>query len=213
MGFRAALAGDDPTTYISGFDPATGTDALIAPMLDLPPTEILERFTAGSETLISTVEKFHGDDWDARCEAPFGHLSARLVLGHAFWDSWLHERDILEPLGLAPVVEPDEALAALWYTLVVAGLQGGLLEDEEPTGPGPEHPIDVTLLFDGLPDDPLRVEIDTGVRIRRARQQGAVAAGSAVDLVERTTGRAHSQSTASLPSDLAGQLHRAAQIL
>ena len=59
-------------------------------------------------------------------------------------------------------------LAALWYSLVVSGLQGGLLDDDAPTGPGPEQPLDVTVVFEELPDDPLRVEIDSAVRITRA---------------------------------------------
>jgi hypothetical protein len=213
MGFGSARARRPPTTYIRGFDPATGTDALVAPLLELPTEEILTQMVAGTEALIATVQAFEGDDWDARCEAPFGHLPSRLVLAHAFWDSWLHERDILEPLGLAPPVEPDEALTALWYTLVVAGLQGGLLDDDAPTGPGPSEAIDVVLVCSDLPDDPLRVEIDTGVRITCASRERAAEVGPGVDLVEHATGRKPESSHASLPPALAAQVARATQIL
>jgi hypothetical protein len=163
--------------------------------------------------MIAAVDALTGDDWDAPCEAPFGHVPAHLALAHAFWDSWLHERDILEPLGLTPAVEPDEALVALWYTLVVGGLQGGLLEDAAPTGPGPEQPIDVKVVFEDLPGDPLRVEIGRSVRVTRCGTEGAVAAGGAVDLVERVTGRKSGPSEVTVPADLAAQLERAAQIL
>jgi hypothetical protein len=34
---------------------------------------------------------------------------------HALWDSWTHERDIVLPLGLDPVEEPDEIIGCLGY--------------------------------------------------------------------------------------------------
>ncbi len=213
MGFVGAAAGRAPTSFITGFDPSTGTNDLVAPLLELPPAEVLAQFEASTDALIAAVDALDGDGWDAPCEAPFGHLPARLVLAHAFWDSWLHERDILEPLGLAPALETDEVLTAIWYSLVVGGLQGGLLEDDALTGPGPEQPLDVTIVFDDLPEDPLRVEIDTGVRITRADREGAVVAGSAVDAVEHATGRKPEHSHDALPRDLAAQLERASQIL
>jgi uncharacterized protein (TIGR03083 family) len=213
MGLRSVVARDDPTSFMLGFDPTTGPDGFIASMREQPPEEILARLVGATEAMVTAVEALEGDDWEAPCEAPFGHLPARLVLAHAFWDSWLHERDILVPLGRAPAVERDEVLTALWFTLVVAGLQGGLLEDDALTGPGPERPIDVTLLFADLPDDPLRVEIDSEVRITRASHEDAVAVGAGIDLVEHATGRAPGRGHASLPPELADQLDRASQIL
>jgi uncharacterized protein (TIGR03083 family) len=213
MSLRSAHAGEKPTTFIRGFDPSTGTDDLVAPLLDLPPEVVLEQFVAGTETLVATVESLTTDDWSALAEAPFGHMPARLILAHALWDSWLHERDILGPLGLAPPVEADEVLAATWYTLIVGGLQGGLLDDAAPVGSGPDAPIEATLRFTDLADEPLHVRVDTGVRITRANETAAVPAGSAVDLVESVTGRVPTRALHELPSDLAEQLGRAAQIL
>jgi len=151
--------------------------------------------------------------WDAPGEAPFGHVPARFLLAHAYWDSWLHERDVLQPLGLADVVERDDLLAATWYTLVVGALQGGLVGDTDPVGPGPEAPIDVTLGFADLPDDPLHLTIDHGVSVMRSDTGDCVPAGRALDLVESLAGRIGADELDSLPSDLAGQLGRAALIL
>jgi hypothetical protein len=213
MCIGAAAARTPPTTFIRGFDPATGTDALVAPMLDLAPDVLLGQLVATTESFIATVDALEGDDWDAPGEAPFGHLPARLLLAHSFWDSWLHERDILRPLGLAPAVEPDELLAATWYSLVVGALQGGLLADPDPVGPGPETPIEVTLRFEDLPEDPLELRIDTGVRVARANGDHAVPAGSAVELVEHFTGREPAGTLKALPPDFSSQLERAALIL
>ena len=117
---------------------------------------VVAHLVTSTDTLIAAVEELDGDDWHAPCEAPFGHLPDRLVLAHAFWDSWLHERDIFEPL---------------------------------------------------------RVEIDSGIRITRAAREQAIASGRAVDLVEHATGRKPESSHAALPPDLAAQLERASQIL
>jgi uncharacterized protein (TIGR03083 family) len=209
----AAHAGNPPTSFIRGFDPSTGTDELVAPLLDLPVDALLDRFAAGTESLTATVESLGGEDWEALGEAPFGHLPARLILAHAFWDSWLHERDILEPLGVDVVVDDDELLVATWYSFVMAGLQGGLVGDPEPVGPVAGAPIDVTLEFDDLAVGPVRVEIDSGTRVSRADGANAVSAGSAVQLVEVLTGRAPMEALHPLPNDLSDQLRRAALIL
>ena len=210
---RAAQARDAPTTFIRGFDPSTGTNVFVDPMLELSTEVIFQQLIDGTDAFVTMAESFAADDWDAPGEAPFGHVSARLLLAHAFWDSWLHERDILEPLGLAPPIEPDELLAATWYTLVVGALQGGLLDDAESVGPGPEGPIDTTLRFEELPDDALRIEIDTGVRITRADGGDTFSAGAAVDVVESLAGRTSPAPLDALPPDLGAQLGRAAQIL
>jgi len=60
-------------------------------------------------------------------ESPVGHVSLRLVMQHALWDSWVHERDIMLPLGLAPVVESDEVRSCLQYAAALgAALSIGL---------------------------------------------------------------------------------------
>ena len=208
---QAALARTEPTTFIRGFDPSTGTDAFVDPMLELPTDAILQSFVDGTDAFIATVDAFDDDDWDAPGEAPFGHLPARFLLAHASWDSWLHERDILVPLGLEPVVESDELLAATWYALLVGALQGGLLGDDVPVGSGPEAPIDVTLRFADLPDDPLHVAIHEGVTITRSdRSDGDVVV--ALDLVEAVVGRSDPKALDPLPADLAAQCMRARQI-
>jgi uncharacterized protein (TIGR03083 family) len=212
MTLRAAAAGDPPTTFIRSFDPSTGTDDLVAPLLELPTEALFEQFVTGTDTLLATVQTLEGDDWRSLGEAPFGHMPARLILAHAFWDSWLHERDVLVPLGVDVPVEDDELLTATWYTVLVGGLQGGLLDDSEPVGPGADAPIDATLQFDDLPIA-LRVQIDTGTRISRGDGAHAVRAGSAVRLVEGVAGRAPADAMTSVPADLAEQLGRAAQIL
>jgi hypothetical protein len=50
-----------------------------------------------------------------RAEAPPGHAPLHVMARHALWDAWVHERDIMLPLGLAPVEEADEVQICLQY--------------------------------------------------------------------------------------------------
>jgi uncharacterized protein (TIGR03083 family) len=208
----AAQRGDEPTRFIQGFDPSSGTDALVAPLLDQPPAAVLEQLASGTDAFVALVESMDDDHWDALGEAPFGHMPAHLLLAHAYWDSWLHERDILEPLGLAGAVIADDLRNATVYTFVVGGLQGGLLGDASPNGPGPDAPVDATVTFADL-SLALHVRYDDGVHLLLADAASASAAGDALTLVEGIAGRGPARPAGVLPSDLDAQLTRGAQIL
>ena len=106
------------------------------------------------------------------------------------WDSWLHERDIFVPMDSAPTPPADELLAVTWFSLCFTGLQGGLLGDQNPVGPGPDAAIDYTLAFEDLPNTALRVRIDEGIEISRRRSDvDAIPVGSAVAFVDAFGGR------------------------
>ncbi len=202
-----------PTMLLEHFDPATGTDTQVASLCEIPHADLLDRFTAGSEAFVGRVESFTPADWNAIGESPLGHLPVRLLFGHAFWDSWLHERDIFVPLGRATPVETDELLAVTCFSLVFAGLQGGLLDDTRATGPGLGGAVDVRLRFDDLPDTAVHVQYDTGARVALTDPDRTRPGGSAVALVEHFTGRrADGPTRAALPENFAGHLARAALV-
>ncbi|MDZ4827280.1 MAG: maleylpyruvate isomerase family mycothiol-dependent enzyme [Actinomycetota bacterium] len=209
----AAQAKQAPATFLRHFDPSTGTDALVDSTRGLSNREMLDRFVAGTDGFVELVATFGADDWDSIGESPLGHLPAGVLFAHAFWDSWLHERDIFEPLGLAPHAEQDEILAALCFSLLFGGMQGGLIADPEPVGVGLDEPVDVTLSFDELPGVAVRVQVDTGVRVSLTEAGAAHACGSATDVVECYAGRLPlSTVDGKLPSDLAAQCVRATQV-
>ncbi len=214
LSLSAAHAHQEPTKFLQHFDPSTGTNALVASMHELSNVEILDRFTSGTYSLVETVDSFGPEDWTSVGESPLGHLPARLLFEHAFWDSWLHERDVFEPLGLMPPPETDEVLATACFALLFAGLQGGLLDDPAPVGDGLESPIDITLVFDEAPDTVVHVEIGSSVHITRADLATASAHASAVDVVECVTGRRPLvRLDGALPAELAAHLARASQVL
>ena len=205
MTFANGRDGQEPTTFLRGFNPSSSTDDLVAATLPLSTDELLERFSSGAVALASVLDPLTDEQWQNRMESPLGHLPLVCSAGHMFWDSWLHERDILEPLGMTMPIAADELL----------GLQGGTRDDPNPVGPGPDAPIDATVTFDDLPGVALRVRIDTAIEIRRAdRAEGTTSAGSAAEFVDASAGRAPLQPILDrLPQNLAAQIARAAQVL
>ena len=206
----AAQAGS-PSTFLVDFDPSTSPEAYVAPMRGTDPEVIRSQFEDGTTAFLAAVDGLEAPAWESRGESPMGHMPVPLVLAHALWDSWLHERDIFEPLGLGVPVETDELMVATWYTLVAGALQGGLIGDEEPVGPGLSEPVEASLGFDDLPE-PIGIAVGTGVRVVLGGS-AAPSVGSAVHFVERGTGRLSGGVPDSLPPDLAAHLERAFEIL
>lgn len=76
---------------------------------------LLDEFIASNEALIDVLTDMDEIKWETLAEAPPGHLPIRIVAHHALWDAWIHERDIVLPLGIIPPEEADEVLASLRY--------------------------------------------------------------------------------------------------
>jgi uncharacterized protein (TIGR03083 family) len=113
--FAAGLAGD-PTRFLSTFDPVASPAELVRAAPQEPPAQVLARFVATNDELAAILAGIGGEQWELLGEAPVGHVSLREVALHALWDSWIHERDVLLPLGRTPVEDADELAACLRYS-------------------------------------------------------------------------------------------------
>lgn len=125
ISLRAGLAGT-PTQMLADFDPVA-SPAQMVDDADGGTTEVLDGFAASVESLAVLVDEMTPTDWEALAEAPPGHVSASAVAHHALWDSWIHERDMLLPLGLRTEVADDEVVASLRY---VAALTPGIVSSQ-----------------------------------------------------------------------------------
>lgn len=114
MSIAAACAGE-PTRMFVGFDPVASPAGRIEAMRGRPPSQVLARFQETTEALIDTVTGLDAAAWSLTGDSPLGHVPVGAVALHGIWDCWTHERDILLPLGLPPVEEPDEVAACLRY--------------------------------------------------------------------------------------------------
>lgn len=110
---RAGLAGE-PTRFLVGFDPVATPPALIASN-DAPPEQLVADLRASTDALDEVLGGLDADRWETQAEAPPGLVPLHALAAHALWDGWVHERDVLLPLGIAPAEEPDELLACLRY--------------------------------------------------------------------------------------------------
>jgi uncharacterized protein (TIGR03083 family) len=120
---RAGLAGT-PTRILEGFDPATTPSLMVGQMTTLTTTEMLDQFVSTNEALLDAVTVLTDEQWSTTAESPAGHVSIRLLTQHALWDCWVHERDIVIPLGLALAPEPDELRSCLQYAAAVSPVLG-----------------------------------------------------------------------------------------
>ncbi len=169
------LAGK-PSRVLTTFDPVASPAQMVAGEGDIAPGTVLERFIASTDRLEQLLRSLDDDGWTVLAEAPPGHITVSALVHHALWDSWVHERDILLPMGIAPDEESDEIVAGLRY---VAALGPALAIGHGMSKQG-RFGVDAT-----GPDASFVVEIDDRVHVRgRADETELRLHGNAVELLE-----------------------------
>lgn len=182
MSIVAGCAGA-PTRLLGTFDPVATPERMVAPMRAMSPSDVLAQFVDTNRALFDAVEALDADGWSALAESPVGHVSVRLLAHHALWDAWIHERDILLPLGITQVEMPDEIVPCLRYVCAIAPALA-LVSDPGRAG---------TLAVDAVdPRVQFVVEVDTTVAVRTGTAPGTATTltGRAVDLIEMLSFRA-----------------------
>ena len=171
----------EPTRFLNGFDPVASPAQLVAAS-DADPDQVLDRFAASTESLGSLLSSLADDDWSRLAESPPGHLPIGAVAQHALWDGWVHERDVLLPLGIAPEEDPDEVAGSLRY---VAALGPALAMNQGSTERG------VLAVAATTPDLRFVVEVGDRVAVREGTEPADLELrGDAVALLESLSLRA-----------------------
>ena len=170
-----------PTRYLLGFDPVAAPAQLVAAAQGTAPADTLTEFVQGNQALADALSSV--DDWEVLAEAPPGHIAIGLVAIHALWDSWVHERDVVIPLGLEPVVDDAELEACLLY----AGALGPSFQASRGSTREGAIALETT-----APAVNAVIEAGSVVRIHRgAPPSGAVVlAGDSVEVLEQLSFRA-----------------------
>jgi uncharacterized protein (TIGR03083 family) len=176
VSIASGVAGS-PTKYLVGFDPVATPAQMVEPMRAMTPAQTLDELAKSTDGLLGTVEALDERGWSAIGESPVGHVRMRELAHHALWDSWIHERDVLLPLGISPVEEADEVLSSLCY---VAALTAAL------SIPGADGRTGSMVLEVTDPDARYVLDLDDSVRLHEgsAPDDALVLRGRAVDVVE-----------------------------
>jgi uncharacterized protein (TIGR03083 family) len=172
----AALAGERFDAFKT-FDPRTTPDTWVQARHESP-AGTLGIYDNSSTALMKVIDGLDADG-TLLVATPAGRQPWPRALLHALFDSAIHERDILEPLGVEVAADADELSAIAAYQVLLAARVACLAG----------LPLDVTLRLDGA--DTLSVAIDAAVVDvhRDAADGGEVATGSAVAVLDAMAGR------------------------
>jgi len=182
LSIASGLAGT-PTRFLAAFDPKTTPAAMVDAVRDVAPADTLAAYLAATDALCATVESLDDANWNALAEAPPGHVAIDALVHHALWDSWVHERDVLEPLGMKQDEERDEIIASLRYA---GAISPAFALQSSPARTG-ALVLDVT-----RPDARVVVTVDghLGVADGDAPRDAHVQTGDAIDELESLSVRA-----------------------
>jgi hypothetical protein len=130
----AAGPGDRTLDKAAGFDPRTSPCTWLAASAGESPAATLGRFAATTGELLGLARGrlAQGSRFDVRL--PSGPMDWTVLLLHCFWDSWLHERDVLLARGTDHPTDGDATFYAAAYGLfiatAVASRSGGQLQQK-----------------------------------------------------------------------------------
>jgi uncharacterized protein (TIGR03083 family) len=119
---KLAAAGPDDRTLdlTAGFDPRITPRGWPAVSAGQSPGATLSFFLATTDELLAVARDrlAHSHRFDVRL--PYGPVDWTILVLHAFWDSWLHERDVLLAQGREHPTDGDATLYATAYGLFIA---------------------------------------------------------------------------------------------
>ncbi len=131
-----AGAGPDDRTLdlTAGFDPRTTPRDWLAASANESPDATLSRFVATTEELLAVLRARLAQGRRFEVQLPFGPMDWTVFVLHGFWDSWLHERDVLLPRGAGHPTDGDATGYAAAYGVfsaaAVASMSGGPVQDK-----------------------------------------------------------------------------------
>jgi uncharacterized protein (TIGR03083 family) len=107
-------------SLVEGFDPRRTPDEFVRAERGVPDAEVAGRFCASSAEMVAELESSGPERFGAPAVSPIGDVPWWLAAVHLGWDTWIHERDVLVPLGLAEGGDSSGTVPVLAYGLVLA---------------------------------------------------------------------------------------------
>lgn len=166
------------TQFLVGLDTQTTVAAATATLDGMPLGELVDSLAKADASIAKQAARHADEGWTLQAEAPPGHMPAHLAISHFFWDSWVHEYDLLLPAGEQPVVDRAEVQVAASYLLALAAGNVGL--DTRLTARLSD--VDLTI---GVAGNGTTLTVTPDVEVDLA----PVVEGRAQDIFDRATGR------------------------
>ena len=134
-------AGDRTFDLSSGFDPRVTPREWLSASADETPADTLARLTRRTRQVLAGARRWHRSGTRFEVCLPYAPVDWTMVALHLFWDSWIHERDVLLPRGAEhPTTDEATSYAAgygLFISAAVAAMFGERVRHKlELSGPG-----------------------------------------------------------------------------
>ena len=129
---RLAAAGPDDRTFdlTAGYDPRTTPRRWLAASANESPGATLSRFLATTDKLLVLARDRLAYSRSFTIRLPYGPADWTVLVLHAFWDSWLHERDVLLARDREHPTDGDATLYATAYGLFIAAAVASMFGDQ-----------------------------------------------------------------------------------
>lgn len=127
----AAAGPDDRTTDITaGFDPRITPCEWLTASAGESPDDTLGRLLAATEELLVLARDRLAQDRRFDIRLPYGPMDWTAFVLHGFWDSWIHERDVLLARGIEHPTDGDATAYATAYGVFIAAAVASIFGDQ-----------------------------------------------------------------------------------
>jgi uncharacterized protein (TIGR03083 family) len=126
----AAGADDHALDLTAGFDPRITPRGWLTASAGESPGATLGRFVTTTGELFALVRDRLARRQRFDVHLPYGPMDWTVLILHAFWDSWLHERDVLLARGSQHTTEGDATVYATAYGLFIAAAVASMFGDQ-----------------------------------------------------------------------------------
>jgi uncharacterized protein (TIGR03083 family) len=128
----AAGAGPEDRTLdiTAGFDPRIAPRGWLTASAGESPDATLGRFIATTEELLALLRNRLAQNRRFNVRLPYGPMDWTVLILHGFWDSWLHERDVLLARGAGHPTDDDATAYATAYGVFIAAAVASIFGDQ-----------------------------------------------------------------------------------
>jgi uncharacterized protein (TIGR03083 family) len=126
----AAGTDDHALDLTAGFDPRITPRSWAAASSRESPAATLGRFMTTTGGLLALLRDRLARRQKFDVHLPYGPMDWTILLLHAFWDSWLHERDVLLARGAQHPTDGDATRYATAYGVFIAAAVSSMVGDQ-----------------------------------------------------------------------------------